>query len=364
MENGSFRLGRIGGIDLKAHWSAGLIALLVGASLANAIGVVAAVVGTIGFLASIVLHEFGHALTARRFGVPTESIQLWALGGVAKLEREAPTPKAEGWIAAAGPLTSVAIAVASIGAWLALGGRSNQTEWITVLAWLGVINATLALFNLLPGSPLDGGRIVKAVRWRMHGNRYRAMREAGRAGTFIGWTLAGVGFALVLREQSGFWLMITGAFIAMNAKVEIAAATIAERLDGVTIRDLTWFGVASAGPDMDADSMLWDRRRLGQAGGVAVTDLAGEPQGIVLEDELWNVPAEQRPWTMLTQMMVPVDRVAHASLDEELSAVLPRVDPRRPVVTVWQDGKLIGMVPPRRLRDRIQAAGARLGIAG
>lgn len=364
MDNGSFSLGRLGGIHLKVHWSAALIAVLVGASLGSVIGVGAAIVGTLGFLLSIVLHEFGHALTARRFGVPTESIQLWALGGVARLSREAPTPKAEGWIAAAGPLTSIAIGAASVGLWAALGGSAVESQYVSVLAWLGVINAFLALFNLLPGAPLDGGRIVKAVRWRMHGNKYRAMREASAAGSVIGWGMAGIGFALILRDQSGIWLMVTGVFIAMNAKVEAAAATVAERLDGITIRDLTWFGVAAAGSDMDADSMLWDRRRLGQAGGVAITDEAGTPQGIVLEDELWAIPAEQRPWVMLTQMMVPFDRVTQASPDEELTAVLPRLNPGRPIVTVWDDGKLVGMVPPGRLRERIAGAGARLGIAG
>jgi Zn-dependent protease len=363
MENGSFSLGRLGGIHLKVHWSAALIAVLVGGSLGSAIGVGPALLGTIGFLASIVLHEFGHALTARRFDVPTESIQLWALGGVARLSREAPSPKAEGWIAAAGPLTSIGVGIVSLAAWFVLGGGTTDTHYVSVLAWLAIINALLALFNLLPGAPLDGGRIVKAVRWRMHGNKYRAMREAGRAGSVIGWGLAGIGFALILREQSGIWLMITGLFIAMNAKVESAAADVAERLHGIKIRDLTWFGVASAGSDMDADSMLWDRRRLGHAGGVAVTDDEGRPQGIVLEDELWAIPAEQRPWVMLTQLMVPFDRIAQASPDEDLTSVLPRLNPRQPIVTVWHDGKLVGMVPPRKLHDRIAGAGARLGIA-
>ena len=95
---------------------------------------------------------------------------------------------------------------------------------------------------------------------------------------------------------------------------------------------------------------------------VAITDAAGDPQGFVLEDELWAIPAEQRPWVMLTQLMVPVDSVARAAPDEDLTAVLPRLNPARPIVTVWQEGKLVGMVPPRRLRDRIAGAGARLGI--
>ena len=147
--------------------------------------------------------------------------------------------------------------------------------------------------------------------------------------------------------------MVTGLFIAMNARVEMAVAAVAERLDGVKVRDLTWFGVAAAGTDMDADSMLWDRRRLGMAGGVAVTDRFGRPQGIVLEDEMWAVPADQRPWVMLTQLMVPLDRVAKATPDEDLSDVLPRLNPASPTVTVWQNGKLVGMVPPKRLRDRL-----------
>lgn len=333
-----------------------MIALLIVSNLAGVVGLEAALLGTVGFLVSIVLHEFGHALTARRFGVGTESIQLWALGGVARLTREPDTPKAEGWIAVAGPLTSVALAAASLGTWWALGGTGSDSHLVAMLAWLGFINATLAIFNLLPGAPLDGGRIVKAVRWAMHGNRYRAAREAGRAGTVIGWALGGIGLALILQSQPGIWLLVTGVFIAMNARVEMAVADIGERLDGVKVRDLTWFGVAAAGTDMDADSMLWDRRRLGMAGGVAITDRFGRPQGIVLEDEMWAIPADQRPWVMLTQLMVPFDRVARAAPDEDLSAVLPRLNPSAPVVTVWQNGKLVGMVPPKRLRERLMGA--------
>jgi hypothetical protein len=151
--------------------------------------------------------------------------------------------------------------------------------------------------------------------------------------------------------------MVTGLFIMINAQVEISAARIAGSLAGVKVRDLTWFGVAEAGADMDADSMLWQRRRLGSAGGVAVTDEFGTPQGLVLEDELWAIPADERPWVMLTQMMVPIDLITRAEPDEDLAAVLPRLNPRRPVVTVWQDGHLVGMVPPNRLRDQLSAAG-------
>jgi Zn-dependent protease len=357
MKTGSLQLGVLSGISVKVHWSVALVAMLLGVSLGQAIGVVPAALGVVAFMASILAHEFAHALTARRFDVGTESIQLWALGGVARLTRESPTAKAEGWIAAAGPIASVLIALAGLGGWWALGGANAGSGYVGLLGWLGVINAMLAVFNLLPGSPLDGGRILKAVRWAIHGDRYRAAREAGKAGIVLGWLVAGVGFALILRDQSGMWLIVTGAFIAVNAHVEIAGATIAGRLAGSKVRDLTWFGVAEAGADMDADSMLWQRGRLGSAGAVAVSDDAGTLQGLAFEDDMWAVPADERPWVMLTQMMVPFDRTAQVGPDDDLASILSKINPARPIVTVWQDGRLVGLVPPIRLRERLAAAG-------
>lgn len=353
MHTGSLRLGAWFGIRVHAHWSVAVIGVLIGSSLAGVVGVAPAAVGVLGFLVSILVHEFAHALTARRFGVDTESIQLWALGGIARLRSEAPHARAEGLIAVAGPLASAALAVVAGSAWWFVGGHDAGGALWPVVLWLAAINAMLAVFNLLPGAPLDGGRIVKAVRWSRHGNRYRAAREAGRAGIVLAWMLVGAGLLLLVRDQGGLWLTITGLFILMNAKVEIAAATMAERLDGLTVGDVTWYGVAQAGPDMDADSMLWQRRRLGHVGGVAVTDDAGRLQGLVLEDQLWAVPADQRPWVMLSQLMVPFDGMARAEPDEPLTAVLPRLDPRRPAVTVWRDGRLVGLISPQRLQQRL-----------
>jgi Zn-dependent protease len=353
MNSGSLRLGSLFGIRVNVHWSVAVIATLLVSSLANEVGWMPASVAAAAFLFSILVHEFAHALTARRFGVETDSIQLWALGGIARLRSEAPTARAEGWIAAAGPLASLGLAVSLTGAWWLGTGAEPAGQMWSILLWLGFINGLLAVFNMLPGAPLDGGRIVKAVRWSRHGNRYRAAREAGRAGVWVAWLLIGGGFVLLVNGQSGIWTMVVGLFILVNARVEISASEVAERLDGLTVGDLTWYGVAHAGPDMDADSMLWQRRRLGAAGGVAVTDASGSPQGIVLEDQLWDVPADQRPWVLLTQLMVPFEGVARAEPDEPLSSVLPRLDPRRPAVTVWSDGELIGLISPDRMRARL-----------
>jgi hypothetical protein len=160
----------------------------------------------------------------------------------------------------------------------------------------------------------------------------------------------------MLNGQFGVVIMVTGLFIALNARAEIMTSYVAEALDGVKVRDLTFFGIAQAGTDMDTDSMIDQRQRLGAAGAVAIVGDDGELDGLVLEDQLWAVPFDRRPMVMLTQLMVPFNNLAKASLDEDLSAVLSRLDARRPIVTVWNDGKLLGIVHPKRLEERLKQA--------
>jgi Zn-dependent protease len=349
MSTGSLSLGRIGGIPIRVHWSVALVAALFGVNLAVSLGVAAGLVAVVAFFASILAHELGHAFVARHYGVNTESIDLWALGGVARLDRESPTPRADGLIAVAGPLVSLAIGAISTGSAFVFGSD--------VLAWIGFVNLALALFNMLPGAPLDGGRVLRAVRWARTGDKYRAMREAGNAGRVLGWSMAIIGFALTLRGQPGIFIALTGLFIATNAKAEIAGSYLSEQLEGVKVRDLTWFGIAHAGSDMDADSMIWQRSRLGEAGAVAIdVDDDGTLDGVVLEEQLWSIPAEHRALVMLDTLMVPFSQTAQAGPDDDLSSVLPRLNPLRPLVTVWNDGKLLGVVPPKRLRQLLETA--------
>jgi Zn-dependent protease len=348
MNPGSIRLGTFVGVPVRAHWSMALIVVLFGVNLVVPLGVVAGLVATVCFFASILAHEFGHALVARRFGVQTKSIDLWALGGLATLDRESPSPRADGLIAVAGPAVSLAIGVVAFGV-----GSWVQSP---VLLWIGVVNLLLAVFNMLPGAPLDGGRLVRAVRWSMTGDRYRAQRDAGNAGRLIGWLMVGLGILMTVNGQFGVFVLITGIFIAMNARAEIASSYLSEQLDGVKVADLVSYGVAQAGTDMDADSMLWQRQRLGTTGAVAIVDESGELDGLVLEEQLWAIPSERRSLVMLTQLMMPFNRLAKASLDDDLTSVLPRLNPLRPVVTVWNGDKLLGIVHPKRLEDRLRQA--------
>ena len=301
------------------------------------------------------LHEVAHALVARRFDIGTTSIDLWGLGGLARLDREPRSPKAEGWIAAAGPLSNAVAAGVAIGAAVLADLALDGGEFVVSLAWFAAVNLALAAFNVLPGAPLDGGRIFHAVRWARHGQRYRAIREAAYAGTILGWGLVAVGVSLMLGGRSGIWILVSGLFIAMSARIEVATAVIGERIGPAKVNQYTWFGVAEVGPDMDVDSMLYQRSRLGGAGAVAIRGERGTLDGLVLEDQMWNVPADNRPWTMLTSLMAPLDRLPRADVDDDLAGVLPMVHPLRPIITVWRNGRLLGVVPPKVVRERIQS---------
>ncbi len=356
MSNGSVRLGTWFGIPVRAHWSMALIALLLGANLVMVLGALGGAIAVVAFFASLLVHEFSHALVARRFGVGTEHIDLWALGGLARLDREPPRPLADAAIAAAGPLSNGILGALFLGIEWQIDGRWSGSS---VLTWLGIVNVGLFVFNLLPGAPLDGGRIVRAIRWAMTGSRYRGMRDAGNVGRLLGWSLVAVGLALTFNGMPGLFIVLTGFFIAVNARSEVMASLIAEGLDGLKVGDLTWFGVAQVGTDMDADSMIWQRQRLGEAGAVAVLDDDGHLDGLVLEDQLYAIPPERRGVVMLTSLMAPFNSLARATPDEDLVSVLPRLNPLRPVVTVWNGDALLGVVPPKRLRERIEQASRR-----
>ena len=242
----SIRLGRIRGIPIGIHWSLLVIAGLLTVSLAEGrfpeavptaapAAAWAAAILTAGlFFASVLAHELGHALVARRHGVGTRSITLWLLGGVAELEREAPDATAELRIAGAGPGTSAVLAVVFGG--IGVSGAAFGAPEVLVLAfgWLAVINVVLALFNLIPAAPLDGGRVLTGVLWKRHGDRHRAVRTATSAGKIVGYGLIALGAVelLVLASFAGAWTALLGWFILSSAKAERLGDELRHDLEG------------------------------------------------------------------------------------------------------------------------------------
>ncbi len=236
--NDDIKLGRLAGFPLAMNWSVVIIAGLLTWSLAttsfphHAAGHTELTYWLIGFgtavvfFASLVAHELAHALVARHHEVEVTGLTLWLFGGVAHLASEPSTPRADFRIAIAGPATSLGLAVGF--QLVALGAQALGIAHLLVEAatWLAGINLMLGLFNLLPGAPLDGGRILRAFLWRRHGDWPRATVFAARAGSIVAWVLIGFGVLEFFAGTSmgGLWLVFIGWFVLSAARAEEAEA--------------------------------------------------------------------------------------------------------------------------------------------
>lgn len=233
----SLRLGRIAGIEIGLHWTIVLIAAVLTFTLSGnvlpafAAGytstayLVAALVTSALFLASITAHELGHSLVALRNGIKVKGITLFALGGVASLSSEPTRPGAAARIALAGPGVSLGIGVASFGAAAGLAAVGAPSLVAASLLWLGVINLVLAVFNMLPALPLDGGRVLQAWLWHRKGDRHQATISAAGLGRWVGWGLVAFGFWEVMQgATTGLWTMLIGWFVLGTAKAEAVQA--------------------------------------------------------------------------------------------------------------------------------------------
>jgi Zn-dependent protease len=235
----TIRLGRIAGVQVGLHWSLLLIGGVLAADLAGrrfpatAPGYsgpayeLAAGATAFLFLGCVLAHELGHAIVARREGIGVDGITLWFVGGVTRLTSDAATPRAELSVSGAGPLVSFVLGVVMVGGGTALHAGAVSPLLVAALTWLGVINIVLAVFNVLPGAPLDGGRLLYAFVWSRHGDRRRATRTASRAGEILGATLIGSGlleFAFGAAAGGGLWIAFIGWFLLTGARAEANAA--------------------------------------------------------------------------------------------------------------------------------------------
>jgi Zn-dependent protease len=199
----------------------------------------AGALGAATLVLSLLAHELGHALVAQRAGLGVRRITLWLLGGVSELAAQPQRPAAQVRIALVGPMVSLALAGVFAGA--AWGGSELGAPALVtgVFSWLASVNVMLAVFNLLPGTPLDGGRVLFGMIWWAGGNRDRAARAAAQAGQFLGMLLAGIGFLLVLNDRwDGLWLMLVGWFLAGTASAERVHHLYAARLKEQRVADV------------------------------------------------------------------------------------------------------------------------------
>ena len=285
------------------------------------------------FFVSLLAHELSHSLVARRYDIRVPRITLFLFGGMAEIESEARTPSSEFAIAIAGPLMSLAIAFACTAiAGNALGmagidaivedpqqGMQSVSPAITAALWLGSVNFMLAVFNMIPGFPLDGGRVFRALIWRLTGDQLLATRYASTAGRWFGWGIMGLGLwnLFILKSLGGLWLLLIGWFLSHLAAMSYRQAFTAKVLEPLSVGDLmrTRFDtVAPTSPvaDFIENSLLRSSQLLWP-----VVD-EDRCLGTVSLAEVMALPVDRRASTAIRDIMLPLADTRH--LEARMSA--------------------------------------------
>jgi Zn-dependent protease len=372
----SFRFGRIAGIPVGANWTVLLIGALIAWSLAarllpaQAPGLTPAaawLAGGVGaglFLASLLAHELGHAVVARRAGLRVRGITLWLLGGVAQLEDEPASPRDELRVALVGPAVSLALAVAFglVAAALAVAG--GPVAAVVVAAWLAVGNTALALFNLLPAAPLDGGRVLRGLLWRRHGSRLRAAVTATRAGQVVGAALIVYGLAGALTGWGvgTLWTAMVGWFLTTAARQERDHALARQGLEGLRAGQVMTPAPVTGPAWFTVDAVLRSYVRPWQLAALPLRGFDDRPAGVVTAAALEAVPEARRHLVRAGDVAIPVADLVLVGPDEPVGELAGRLVGGRRAAAVVADGRLLGLITPAELA-RASWTGGRAGAA-
>lgn len=371
----SIRIGRIFGVQIGLHPSWFVIALIVTYTLAagqlpvtfpgweaGLYWVVGAIISLL-FFASVLAHELSHALVARRFGLRVRDITLFIFGGAASLEDDPKQPRDEALIAAAGPLTSLAVGAVLLGINLAIG----QPQLAAIVGWLGFINITLGLFNLIPGFPMDGGRILRAVLWKVRGDRFAATRNAAAVGRLFGYVLIAAGVFLIFQGGSlfsGVWLALIGWFLSNAAEATVAQMSVERSLHGIKVREVMESNPPSISPNESVADLVNERLIRGEHRSFLVRHDDGGLAGIVTLSDVRRMPRENWEGARVTDIMTRYAELATIDPDAELEAALKRLQEREvnqlPVVT--EAGRTVVGLLTRAGILRLIEARMRLGV--
>lgn len=354
------KLGRIFGVEIGLHYSWFIIALLITLSLAgqfklnnpdwsDSLRWGMAIITAVLFFASIVTHELSHALVAKARGLPVRSITLFALGGVAEIEKEAADAKTEFWMGIIGPITSFVIGFICLGIAMALGWVPPdfpQQPLLAMLMWLGYINIVLAIFNMIPGFPLDGGRVLRAIAWWITGDGKRATTIAARVGQIIAFGMIVFGLFHFFRGAgfNGLWITFIGWFLLSASRESYAQVAFTEGLRGVRVADV----MSRDYPTVDGHSNLqtFVEEHLVRTGRRCfVVTLNGQAEGMVTPNEIKAVQRARWPYTTVADVMRPLDQVRTVAPNTPVSEaleVMAREDLNQ--LAVVRDGNLTGLI--------------------
>jgi Zn-dependent protease/CBS domain-containing protein len=384
MMRGGLRVGRIFGIEIHVDWSWIFIFLLVSWNLAAGVfpawhpdwgpglNWAVAIAAALLFFASILLHELAHSLVAKARGLPVRRITLFLFGGVSNIEREPPSPKTEFLMAIVGPITSIVLGVIFLflGNIMAASMAETVTDPVavfsrldplpTLMLWVGPVNIIVGLFNLVPGFPLDGGRVLRSILWAVTNDLRKATRWASAVGQMFGWLLIVAGIAMVFGVEvpifgsgliGGLWLAFIGWFLNNAAEASYHQLVIQDLLEDVPVARLMRRDVSVVSPELPVSSLIYDLMMTTDEDAFVVME-GNSVVGMVSLEDVRKLPREAWERTTVREIMTPADRLAVATPEEDASEALNDLTNRDvrqlPVV---KDGRLIGML---RRRDIVK----------
>lgn len=355
--NNNIRVGNLFGIPFYVNPSWFLILGLVTFSLGGSLAVqFPALGGTLPWLlglasallmfSSVLAHELGHSLVAMKQGIEVRSISLFLFGGLASLEKESKTPAEAFWVAIAGPLVSLALfaTLTFINQTIALPGALGA-----IVGLLAYINLVLALFNLIPGLPLDGGNILKALVWKITGNPYKGIVFASRVGQVVGWIGIIVGSLAILGLSNigSFWTLLIGWFLLQNAGRSAQSATIQDALDGLKAED----AIAPDSPIVSANLSLREFANNfvignGKWSRFLVRDDSGKFIGTIAVDDMKTIPTSDWPETAVKLLVKPVEVATTIRPEQSLLEAIAILEQTQlsQIPVIRDNGEVVGLL--------------------
>jgi len=368
-----FTVARIFGIAIEVHISWLVIFALVGISFSDQVFPdqyegwstatywIIGILTALAFFVTVLLHELAHALVAIRRGLSVPKITLFLFGGVSHMAESPRSAREEFVVAAVGPGASLGLAVVFLLVAFAANGRQEQVE--AMFSWLGFINLSLAFFNILPGFPLDGGRVLRSIAWARSGSFRKATTIASNVGVVFGYGLMLLGLGLLLSGLvlQGIWMAFIGWFLAGAARGEAQGMQLEAVLAPLTARDIMHNDFATVTPGSSVQQLV-DEQMVGHGHRAVMVANDDRVTGIVTVSDVRRVPREEWGNTPVQRIMTSREEIVTVPATQSALDVLVMIGERRlNQVPVLEEGRMIGLITRRELLDRVQVAG-KLGV--
>ncbi len=372
MSNG-IRIGKLFDIEIVLDYSWILIFSLITWSLAQhylmvhadwsaALRWSLALVTSLLFFGSVLAHELAHSLVSKAQGIPVPRISLFIFGGASQISEEPRRAVDEFWMALVGPLTSLVLALVFGAVWLVTQRSSPAINEIT--GWLAGINASLAIFNLLPGFPLDGGRVLRAIVWGISKNLRRATQVAVWGGILVSWLMIGIGLWQVLDGNwaDGLWIAFIGWFLQGAATQQGRVTIVHDILKGHQVREVSMSECPHVMKQLSLDVFVDNVAIPSGKRCYAITE-GDKLLGLLTMDRLNEVPRSKWQTTRVADVMIPTEKLIRAGLDEDLAEVLDKMGQADiNQVPVLEDGRLLGMVTRANILAFLRQLAGRQGL--